>query len=105
MAQVELEPVVGSTLHPSGVLEIWLNRPKKFNSLDTEMLKLINAALESNLGSASRCTGILLTAVEGRAFSAGADIKHIASLSREEKVMSVQSLVILWMRWMICFRS
>jgi enoyl-CoA hydratase/carnithine racemase len=29
---------------------------------------------------------VLLTAVEGRAFCAGGDINHVASMSREDKV-------------------
>jgi enoyl-CoA hydratase/carnithine racemase len=76
-------------VHVNGALEIRLNRPKKFNSLNSEMLNLINAALDAHLGDGSAapsCTGVLLTAVEGRAFCAGGDINHVASMSREDKV-------------------
>jgi len=82
-------PVVESQMHENGALEIRLNRPKKFNSLDSEMLTMINAALDTHLGDGSSspsCAGILITAVEGRAFCAGGDVNHLASLSREDKV-------------------
>jgi enoyl-CoA hydratase/carnithine racemase len=76
-------------MHENGALEIRLNRPKKFNSLDSEMLTIINAALDAHLGDGSvspSCAGVLITAVEGRAFCAGGDVNHLASLSREDKV-------------------
>lgn len=81
--------VVDTQLHGNGALEIRLNRPKKFNSLDSEMLTIINAALDTHLGDGSSspsCAGVLITAVEGRAFCAGGDVNHLASLSGEDKV-------------------
>jgi len=91
-ADHELKPVK-THLNVNGFLEIKLNRPKKFNSLDTEMLTTIRDALDEALGDGSRppaCAGILLSAVEGRAFCAGGDIKHVAALkSPRERVRRV----------------
>ena len=71
------------------MLEIELNRPQKFNSLDTEMLTLISEALDLHVGPRGKqpsCSGIILTSVEGRAFSAGGDIKHVVSLAPPAQV-------------------
>jgi enoyl-CoA hydratase/carnithine racemase len=70
---------VVTTLHPANqYLEIRLNRPAKFNSLDTEMLTLIRDALDAH---AAELKGVILSAaLGGRAFSAGGDIKHVAAL-------------------------
>ena len=46
-------------------------------SIDEEMLVIMKDALTAHVGKES-CRGILLTAVPGRAFSAGADIKVMA---------------------------
>ena len=55
----------------------------RFNSLDTEMLTRIRDALDFDAAPAA----VLLTAVEGKAFCAGGDIKHVAALpSPREKV-------------------
>ena len=78
-AAAAAEPVVVTTLHPANqYLEIRLNRPAKFNSLDTEMLTLIRDALDAH---AAELKGVILSAaLGGRAFSAGGDIKHVAAL-------------------------
>lgn len=79
--EVEL-PVVITTLHANKYLEICLNRAKKFNSLNTEMLTIIRDALDEH---ADEIRGVLLSAVEGRAFCAGGDIKHVSGLGSEEE--------------------
>ena len=73
------EPVVLTTLHANKYLEIKLNRPRKFNSLDTEMLTLIRDALDEH-GSSGELEGVVLSAAEGKAFCAGGDIKHVDGL-------------------------
>ena len=71
--------------HPNGFLELRLNRPSKYNSLDTELLMLIHNSLDNFVGVAK---GILICA-EGRAFCAGGDIKHVSILSNSrEKVLT-----------------
>ena len=79
--EVEL-PVVMTTLHANKYLEICLNRAKKFNSLNTEMLTIIRDALDEH---ADEMRGVLLSAVEGRAFCAGGDIKHVSGMGSEEE--------------------
>ena len=82
-------PPVEATLHASGVLELRLCRVEKFNALDTTMLELLHAALDARLGD---CSSVLLTAAPGRAFCAGADVKHLSGLpSAAERVEFLHS--------------
>jgi len=83
VARAEVEVSADRAAMSSSVVET------QFNSLDSEMLTIINAALDAHLGDGSvspSCAGVLITAVEGRAFCAGGDVNHLASLSREDKV-------------------
>ena len=74
---MDAAPPVEATLHASGVLELRLCRVEKFNALDSTMLELLHAALDARLGE---CSSVLLTAAPGRAFCAGADVKHLSGL-------------------------
>lgn len=78
ISSVDVGPLVLITKHDNGFIEIRLNRPKKYNSLDADMLRSIRDCLDENIPS---CRGVILCAVEGRAFCAGADVKYVASLS------------------------
>ena len=82
-----------ATLHASGVLELRLCRVEKFNALDSTMLELLHAALDARLGE---CSSVLLTAAPGRAFCAGADVKHLSGLpSAAERLAFLHSPRIL----------
>jgi enoyl-CoA hydratase len=74
-APLEAPKLVETVYHANGLLELRLNRPSKFNSLDREMLEAIGAALRG-----PRPAGILLSAVPGKAFCAGGDIKYASEL-------------------------
>jgi len=62
---------------------ILLNRPKKLNALNADMLDLLESALEE-LDSDEGVRCILLRGVGERAFSAGADVSWLSGLSVEE---------------------
>ncbi|MBS7620463.1 enoyl-CoA hydratase [Candidatus Bathyarchaeota archaeon] len=68
---------------------IILNRPDKLNSINPEMLEMLERALDKVEGDSEiRC--VVITGAGDRAFSAGADISFFRNLSPEEaeKVIS-----------------
>ena len=64
--------------HPSGWLELRLNRPEKLNALSLELVDALTDQV-ADASSADVC-GVLLSAAPGRAFCAGGDISQVASL-------------------------
>ncbi|WKN44862.1 enoyl-CoA hydratase/isomerase family protein [Tunicatimonas pelagia] len=71
------------THYASSVLYLTLNRPKKLNCLDQEML----LALEARLAEAESDDAVRAVVLQGageRAFSSGADLKAFGALSEDE---------------------
>lgn len=63
----------------SGIANIEINRPKKLNALNNQVLDEINTALDE-LNKNSDVKGLLLTGSGEKAFVAGADISELADL-------------------------
>ena len=76
MAKVLFEPDV--------ISKITINRPEKYNALDSETAMLITKYVKK-ASSDSRCRCIIITGTGDKAFSAGADISHIANLKTKKE--------------------
>jgi len=63
----------------AGIANIEINRPKKLNALNNQVLDEINSALDE-LDKNSEVKGLLLTGSGEKAFVAGADISELAGL-------------------------
>ena len=63
---------------------ITVNRESALNALNSDVLNELNSCLESFLSSDNCPNGILLTGSGDKAFIAGADIKSMVGLSKEE---------------------
>lgn len=83
-----------------GVLKITLNRPEKFNSLNAEMMKQLQAALD-NAASDKLIRAVYLTG-EGKAFCAGQDLSDLnmgaAADSVEKAVRQQYNPIVLKLR-------
>jgi enoyl-CoA hydratase len=79
MAKVLFEPGV--------VSKITINRPEKYNALDAETAMLITKYVKK-ASSESRCRCIIITGAGDKAFSAGADVSHIAKLKTKQEAGS-----------------
>jgi enoyl-CoA hydratase len=66
-----------------GVAVVTINRPEALNAFDGEHLDLLGATIHT-LGNERAVRAVILTGAGDRAFSAGADIKTMASLSHAE---------------------
>ena len=64
--------------HPSGWLELTLNRPDKLNALSSELIDSLQEQVIA--AGCADIKGVLLTAAPGRAFCAGGDIREAASV-------------------------
>lgn len=71
--------------HPSGVLEIMLNRPEKLNALSSELLIELEQILE-NAAKDKNVKALLITGEGNKAFCAGADISRLAELNAQDGV-------------------
>lgn len=67
-----------------GVMTITLNRPKALNSLTTEMIRLIQSAMDEAASDAA-VKVVLFEGAGDRSFCAGADIKILAKAVRENR--------------------
>lgn len=67
---------------PTGVLQIKLNRPEKFNALSTELLSELHEVLHQAKKDIT-VKAVLITG-EGKAFCAGADINRLAELNTQQ---------------------
>jgi len=63
----------------AGVAQIEINRPKKLNALNNQVLDELNQAIE-RVETNSDVKGVLLTGAGEKAFVAGADISELAEL-------------------------
>ncbi len=82
-----------------GVAILTIDRPEKLNALTVEMLKDIGRGIESH-GDGSKADALVLTG-EGRAFSAGDDLKATEDLDDagfEELISSFQALTLAVLR-------
>ena len=68
--------------HPSGAVEIWLNRPERLNALGVEMVAALPGIVEELV--AGGATALVLRA-KGRAFCAGADLKERRGMSEADR--------------------
>lgn len=69
--------------HDASVATITVNEPEKLNALDAESLESLRAAIVATAWR-SEIRVIILTGAGDRAFVAGADIKQMSGLSRDE---------------------
>jgi len=98
------QPHVMVTLHPNGVLELQLNRPKALNALSLSMLHEMKIYVEGALvgkscGGEGAVKALILTASEdSRAFSAGGDIKEVLAgrLSQDEAIKKGGQKNVFW---------
>src|SRR5579872_1007444 len=68
-----------TTLHPSGILQLTINRPDALNALNDELMEqFYQAFIRAKEDNAVK--GLLITG-QGKAFCAGADIKQLAKLN------------------------
>lgn len=72
----------------SGVLTVTINRPEKLNALNFKVLEELELLMEFSLQK--DILGIIVTGSGEKAFVAGADIKELASLSREKALILAQ---------------
>ena len=68
------------TNHPSGVLELSLDRAPKLNALNGQMIETMSAEVARAKSDAS-VSGVLLTSTASRAFCAGGDIAGVAAMA------------------------
>lgn len=66
-----------------GILTITIARPQAMNALNLETLAELSAEIQESYKS-SQTTGIILTGEGEKAFVAGADIRELSALTREE---------------------
>lgn len=72
-----------------GSLFVTINRPTALNALNQTVLQELDSLFESTLKNES-VRGILITGEGEKAFVAGADIKELSSLSKEEALVLSQ---------------
>jgi enoyl-CoA hydratase len=81
-------PIITTNIHES-VVTISINRPDALNAINNEvMVELGNSIAESIANNAIK--GIIITGSGEKAFVAGADIKELASLSKEQALALAQ---------------
>lgn len=71
--------------HPSGVLQITLNRPDRLNALNAELLSELHDVLHHAENEKS-VRALLVTGEGNKAFCAGADITQLAELNSQQGV-------------------
>lgn len=76
----DLRPVIRSD--HGGVATLTLNRPKQFNAMAEELLAALQAELDAI--AADDSVRVVVIAANGRAFSAGHDLKQMRSNPRQE---------------------
>lgn len=69
--------------HHAGMLELVLNRPQALNTLNPEMIRLLQQGLNTARGEAD-CRLVLLRGTGERGFCAGGDLKALVQLVREK---------------------
>jgi 2-(1,2-epoxy-1,2-dihydrophenyl)acetyl-CoA isomerase len=74
----------------NGVAWIKINRPEVLNALDTEVLRKLYAALSEAEKDAQ--TGCVVLCGEGKAFSAGADIRSLKNRQKQAEVSFMEHL-------------
>jgi enoyl-CoA hydratase/carnithine racemase len=67
--------------HTGGVLRLILNRPQARNALSSELMAVLQSALEG--AAADNATRVIIIAAEGAAFSSGHDLKEMALHRRD----------------------
>ena len=86
---LQTTPIVSSptpdlelTMHATGAVEIWLNRPDRMNALGVDLTAALPAVIENALVAGA--TAIFLRA-RGRSFCAGADLKERRGMTENER--------------------
>jgi enoyl-CoA hydratase/carnithine racemase len=74
----------------AGVARVFLNRPEKANALTSAMLGALAAELEGL--KQSRGLRVVVLAGRGKAFSGGADVSELASLTRDNAAAFVDAI-------------
>lgn len=69
--------------HHTGMLELVLNRPRALNTLNLEMIRLLQQGLNTARADAD-CRLVLLKGAGSRGFCAGGDLKALVQLVREK---------------------
>ena len=73
------ETVLKITNTPGGILQLGLNRPDSLNALNSALMQELKSAFQA--AKADPSVKALLLYGEGKAFCAGADIKHLSQLN------------------------
>lgn len=79
---VPRDPPVLSVAHPTGAVEIWLNRPERLNALGVETVDLLRRAIEDAV--AGEASSLFLRG-KGRGFCAGADLKERRTMAEADR--------------------
>lgn len=96
----QTEPPVLIHRHPR-MLSLVLNRPRVLNSLDIEMVRRIQAALDE-VEAAAHLQFVLLSGAGDRGFCAGGDIKALANAIRQKAALRAD--MILKEEYDLCLR-
>ncbi|MCL4371843.1 enoyl-CoA hydratase/isomerase family protein [Candidatus Marsarchaeota archaeon] len=70
----------------SEITQIIINRPEKHNALDYETLQSLSKSI-SLASSNDKCKAIIISGAGGRAFSAGADVSYLYSISSKKEAI------------------
>lgn len=82
--------LITTTLTETGILQLTLNRPERLNALNAQLLtELSTVLLETKINT--QVKAILITGAGEKAFCAGADIKHIATLTAQQGLHFAQA--------------
>lgn len=77
------------TLQPNGTLTITISRPDALNALNAEVLDKLREIIEDAYRN-TEVRGLIVTGEGEKAFVAGADIKELASLNKEQALALAQ---------------
>ena len=67
---------------PSGIVDIWLNRPEQLNAMSVEMVKALLSVVDSAVAAGAMA---LVIRAKGRGFCAGADLKERRTMTEAER--------------------
>ena len=75
-------PSLEVVAHPTGAVEIWLNRPERLNALGVEMVASLKLIVDDLVANGS--TALFIRA-RGRSFCTGADLKERRTMTKEQQ--------------------
>lgn len=84
-------PVI-KTEHTASILLITISRPEALNALNVQVLNELRSILQEAYQDTDKTKGIIITGEGEKAFAAGADIKELTTLSKEQAFEMVQNV-------------